>query len=54
MNESIIIRAIPTLIRQANIDDIPDLYSIHPSEDMRLLYAFDKTGRHIKVIKDGI
>ena len=54
MNESIIIRAIPTLIRQANIDDIPDLYSIHPSEDMRLLYAFDKTGRQIKVIKDGI
>jgi hypothetical protein len=54
INESIIIRAIPTLIRQSSIDDIPDLFSICPSEDMKILYAINKNGTNIRIIKDGI
>ena len=54
MNESIIIRSIPTLIRQTSIDDIPDIYSIFPSEDMKILYGIDKSGKQIYVIKDEI
>ena len=36
INESIIIRAIPTLIRQSSIEDIPDIYCICPSDDMKM------------------
>ena len=54
INESIIIRAIPTLIRQSSIDDIPDVYCIYPSEDMKILYAINRTGTNIKIIKNGI
>ena len=53
MNESIIIRTIPTLILQSRIENIPDLFCIYPSEDMKLLYAINKTGRYIKIIKNG-
>ena len=53
INESIIIRAIPTLIRQSSIDEIPDIYAIYPSEDMRIMYAVNKAGTNIRVIKDG-
>ena len=54
MNESIIIRSIPTLIRQTNIDDIPDIFAIFPSEDMKIMYATNKQGNQIYVIKDQI
>ena len=54
INESIIIRSIPTLIRQANIDDIPDIFAIIPSEDMKIMYATNKLGNQIYVIKDTI
>jgi len=54
INESIIIRAIPTLIRQSSIEDIPDVFCIYPSEDMKILYAINRTGTNIKIIKAGI
>ena len=54
MNESIIIRSIPTLIRQTSIDDISNIYSIFPSEDMKILYGIDKFGKQIYVIRDEI
>ena len=53
INESVIIRSIPTLIRQTNIDDIPDIYAIFPSEDMKIMYGTSKTGQ-ILVIKNHI
>ena len=52
MNESIIIRSIPTLIRQSSIDNIGDIYSIFPSEDMKLLYGINKAGDQLYVIRD--
>ena len=52
INESIIIRSIPTLIRQSAIDNISDIYSIFPSEDMKLLYGVNKSGEILSVIKD--
>ena len=54
INESIIIRSIPTLFRQASIDEIPEIFSIFPSEDMKILYATNKAGNQIHVIKDQI
>ena len=53
INESIIIREIPTLVRQASIEDIPGIHAIYPSEDMRIMYAINKEGTNIRVIKDG-
>jgi hypothetical protein len=52
MNESIIIRNIPTLTRQSSIDNIGDIYSIFPSEDMKLLYGINKAGDQLYVIRD--
>ena len=54
INESIIIRAIPTLIRQSSIDDVPNVYCIYPSEDLKILYAINKEGTNIGIIKNGI
>ena len=51
VNDSIIIRSIPTLIRQGNID-LPNIYAIYPSEDMKYLYAINKSGSEIYIIKD--
>ena len=52
LNDSIIIRSIPTLIRQVCVDGIPNLYAFYPSEDMKALYAINKSGNEIYVIKD--
>ena len=52
LNDSIIIRSIPTLIRQVCVDGIPNLYAFYPSEDMKALYALNKSGNEIYVIKD--
>ena len=52
INETIIIRSIPTLFRQANTDEIPEIYAIFPSEDMKIMYATNKSGSQIHVIKD--
>jgi WD40 repeat protein len=52
MNDTIIIRSIPTLIRQVCIDGLKDIYAIYPNEDMKVLYGINKTGTEIYVIKD--
>ena len=52
INDSIIIRSIPTLIRQVCVDGIPNLYAFYPSEDMKALYAINKSGNEIYIIKD--
>ena len=54
IDDSIIIRALPTLIRQSSIDEVKNVCAICPSEDMRLIYAINKSGSCIKVIKDQI
>ena len=51
INESIIIRAIPTLFRQSSIEDVQDIFAIYPSEDMRIMYAINKSGTNIRIIK---
>ena len=52
INDSVIIRSIPTLIRQVCVDNIPNLYAIYPSDDMKFLYATNKYGNEIYIIKD--
>ena len=52
LNDSIIIRSIPNLFMQACMDGIPNIYAISPSEDMKVLYAINKLGNEIYVIKD--
>ena len=52
MNDAIIIRSIPTLIRQVCIEGLKDIYAIYPNEDMKVLYAINKAGTEIYVIKD--
>ena len=54
LNDSIIIRAIPTLIRQTSIDDVPGAFSICPSEDMKILYVLDKNCQTLRVVRDEI
>ena len=54
INDSIIIRAIPTLIRQTSIENIPGAFSICPSEDLKLLYVLDKNCQTLRIVKDGI
>ena len=49
---TIIIRSIPTLIRQVCIEGLKDIYAIYPNEDMKVLYGINKTGTEIYVIKD--
>ena len=52
LSETIIIRSIPTLIRQTCTDPIPNIYSFYQSEDIKHLYGINKTGNEIFVIKD--
>ena len=52
LNDSVIIRSIPTLIRQSCIDGIPNLYAIYPCEDMKILFATNRSGSEIYIIKD--
>ena len=52
LSETIITRSIPTLIRQTCTDPIPNLYAFYQSEDMKYLYATNKSGNEIFVIKD--
>ena len=53
INGAIIIRSLPTLIRQGNFDEIDEIYAICPSEDMKIMYASNKSGNQIYVIKDA-
>ena len=52
INDSVIIRSIPTLIRQVCVDGIKNIYAIYPSEDMRALFATNRSGSEIYIIKD--
>ena len=52
LNDSVIIRSIPTLFRQASIDGIKNLYAIYPCEDMKILFATNRSGSEIYIIKD--
>ena len=52
LNDSIIIRSIPTLIMQACMDGIPNIYCIYPTEDMKAMYAINKQGNEVYIIKD--
>ena len=52
INDSVIIRSIPTLIRQVCVDGIKNIFAIYPSEDMRALFATNKSGSEIYIIKD--
>ena len=54
MNESITIRSLPNLFRQASIDDIPEIFAICPTEDMKMMYATNKNGTQIYVIRDEL
>ena len=49
---NIVIRSLPSLFMQVIIEDLPDIYSICPSEDMKILYAINKFGKEIYVIKE--
>ena len=51
---NIIIRSLPSLFIQVIIDDLPNIYSICPSEDIKILYAFNKFGDEIYIIKEDI
>ena len=52
LNETIIIRSIPTLFRQVSTDEISDIYAIFPSEDLKIMYGTNKLGNQIHIIKD--
>lgn len=49
---NIIIRSLPNLFMQVNIDDLEGIYAICPSEDMKILYAINQNGDEIYVIKE--
>ena len=49
---NIIIRSLPDLIIQIRIEDLPEIYTICPSEDNKVLYAINKSGDEIYVIKE--
>ena len=54
MNESITIRSLPNLFRQTSIDDIPEIFAICPSEDMKMMYSTNRYGSQIYVIRDEL
>ena len=54
MNQSIIIRVLPNLIKQTIIDDIPDLFSICQSDDQKTLFAINRSGKYIEIIKNTL
>jgi len=49
---NIIIRSLPDLIIQIRIEDLHEIYAICPSEDNKILYAINKSGDEIYVIKE--
>ena len=53
IKKTIIIRDIPTLHKQATIENVPDLFCICSSEDLKTLYAINKSGKNIEIIKNG-
>ena len=52
LNETVVVRSIPTLFRQTSTDEISGIYSIIPSEDLKIMYGINKFGNQIHLIKD--
>ena len=52
LNDTVVIRSIPNLIREVCIEGMKNLYAICPSEDMKTLYGINKNGNEIYVIKE--
>ena len=52
LNETVVVRSIPTLFRQTSTDEISGIYSIIPSEDLKIMYGINKFGNQIHIIKD--
>jgi WD40 repeat protein len=53
LNSSIVIRRLSSnLMRRVLIDKVPYLYAFCLSEDMKIIYAIDKSGNDIFVIKE--
>ena len=52
LNDTVVIRSLPNLIREVCIEGMENIYSICPSEDMKTMYGIDKNGKEIYVIKE--
>ncbi len=52
LNDTVVIRSLPNLIREVCIEGIENIYSICPSEDMKTMYGINKNGKEIYVIKE--
>jgi len=54
VKEKVIIREIPSLIIRTRLKDVQDIYSIYPSEDLKILYTINKEGTKIGIIKNAV
>ena len=52
LNDTVVIRSMPNLIREVCIEGVNNLYAIYPSEDKKTLYGINKSGNEIYVIKE--
>ena len=52
LNDTVVIRSLPNLIRQVCIEGMENIYSICPSEDMKSMFGINKSGKEIYVIKE--
>ena len=52
LNDTVVIRSLPNLIREVCIDGMDNIYSICPGEDMKTIYGINKSGDEIYIIKE--
>ena len=52
LNDTVVIRSLPNLIREVCIEGLENIYSICPSEDMKSMYGINKEGNKIYIIKE--
>ena len=52
LNDTVVIRSLPNLIREVCIEDVNNIFAICPSEDIKTLYGLNKSGNEIRIIKD--
>ena len=52
LNDTVVIRSLPNLIREVCIEGMDNIYSICPSEDMKSMYGINKEGNEIYIIKE--
>ena len=52
LNDTIVIRSLPNLIREVCIEGLDNIYSICPSEDMKSMFGINKEGNKIYIIKE--